>query len=54
MRASEGGLVTVHAGCHTCGKAWFSRNGMGLAAQHAEKHGHETWCDTFHSYKWNT
>lgn len=42
--------VEAVAGCYTCGDPrekprWTAKNAMAVAAQHARRHGHATWCD---------
>lgn len=45
MANVKGGLVDYRGGCHECGKSWASRNVMGVAAQHADRYGHQTWVE---------
>ena len=51
MANVEGGLVHVLAGCSVCDWSAGAKNGMGLAAQHTNRTGHETWVETGHAYK---
>ena len=48
-----GGLVHYQGGCNDCDAEWFSRNVLGLAAQHAKKHRHNTWAETGHAYSFD-
>lgn len=50
MAIVKKGRVVVHAGCHDCGKFWNSANGFGVAAQHADRYGHNTWVDKTNHY----
>lgn len=53
----RGGLVHYMAGCNQChgeGEGhWFSRNAQAVAANHAKHHGHDTWVELGHSYKYS-
>lgn len=49
----RGGLTHFMGGCFECHGTdahWHSRNVQALAAQHAKKYGHKTWCELGHSY----
>ena len=50
---ARGGLVDYRGGCFTCTSEYFTRNVMGLAAQHAERHpDHDVWCELGYSWTW--
>ncbi len=50
MARVEGGLVHVLAYCSVCEWNAGTKNGMGLAAQHTNRTGHETKVETGHGY----
>ncbi len=50
MSTTTGGLVHVWAYCDDCEWNAGSRNGFGLAAQHAQRTGHTTRVETGHVY----
>ena len=40
-------IVSIEAGCHSCGDTtprWTAKNSMAVAAVHARRHAHYTWC----------
>jgi hypothetical protein len=39
-RVTYSGLLDVHAECQDCGWTALTRNALGLAAQHSDRHGH--------------
>ena len=46
MATVRGGLVHYYGHCRDCEKEWYTRNAMGLAAQHAQRYGHQAWVET--------
>lgn len=56
MRPDRSGMVSCIYGCddRECDFGGDARNGVGLAAQHAERTGHETWVEQTISMRWNT
>jgi hypothetical protein len=52
----SGGLVHQVAGCFECHGSngqWFAKNAQAVAAKHAQKYGHHTWCElglTYHYF----
>ena len=46
----DGGMTHAQGVCFTCDKLWFTKNVMGLTAQHANRYGHECWVETCNSY----
>ncbi|WP_049900099.1 hypothetical protein [Natrinema altunense] len=53
MKPDQSGVIAVNYGCHDCEFGGEARNGVGLAAQHAEKYGHSTWAEQITSMEWN-
>ena len=51
MANVNGGLVDYRGGCRDCDATWHSRNVMGLAAQHADKYGHQAWVELGSSFE---
>lgn len=47
------GQTHIWAECHTCGKTWDAKNAHGVAARHAQAHGHKTVVDVCYSYAYN-
>lgn len=48
QRVRYSGVSSIMAGCFDCWGSdahWFTRNAMGLAAQHHDRTGHITWCE---------
>jgi hypothetical protein len=54
MKPDESGVVACRYGCRDCDDfGGDSRNGVGIAAQHAENYDHEVWCEQVTSMVWN-
>lgn len=53
MLPTTKGLVYYQGGCNDCDAYWASANVIGLAAQHAERYGHETWAEMGYAYRWS-
>lgn len=55
MRPQQTGLLTVRYGCHKtgCDFEGEGKNGVGIAAQHAEATGHHVWAEQVTSMTWN-
>lgn len=55
MKPDRSGMVACMYGCNNddCDFGGDSRNGVGLAAQHAERTGHFVWVEQTISMWWN-
>lgn len=54
MKPETSGVVDVNYGCHDCEFGGNGRNGVGLAAQHAEANPtHSVWAEQIMSMEWN-
>lgn len=55
MKPDTSGVIACNYGCYAddCDFGGEAKNGVGLAAQHAEKYGHETWAEQVTSMTWN-
>lgn len=48
------GIIEAHGACKDCDATFTHyRNAMALAAQHAQRTGHTTWCDQTISVEYN-
>lgn len=53
MKPDEMGVVSCVYECEDCDFGGDSKNGVGLASQHAEKYGHEVSVEQVTSYQWD-
>ena len=55
MKPDETGVSVVNYGCDApgCDFGGEARNGVGLAAQHAERTGHPAWAEQVTNMWWN-
>ena len=49
QRKSKGGLIHIYGQCEVCGMTFDAKNGVGLAAQHTDRTGHQTRVETGYS-----
>lgn len=55
MKPDRTGVMAVNYGCKNCDFGGQARNGVGLAAQHAEKYRtHTVFAEQVTSMQWNT
>lgn len=56
MGSSERWLLRVIYGCNDCEwppGAGEGNNGVGVAAQHAQRTGHDVWAEATYHHRWN-